>query len=95
MADTIITADQLAELQNKVATLVGDKGVADGATRTSNDAHAALQKAQTDVAAADTAEATADGQVNADLADLRVFIDNLAPRPAPGPVAPTGEAPIL
>lgn len=73
-----ITADQLAQLQSMVATLVTDKGTADAATVTSNAAHAALQTAQTAVASADTAEATADGVVNGDLASLQTFIDGLA-----------------
>lgn len=105
MAPVTLTADQLSTLQTKVQTLVADKGAADQATTDSSGAHATLQKtqadaaasvqkAQTDAANADQTEAKADGQVQADLADLQAFIDNLAGGPAnaqpptPAPAAP-------
>ncbi len=72
-----VTAEQIAQLQALVATLVTDKATADQATQDSNEAHAALQKAQTDVGQKDTAEATADGQVNLDVASLQTFIAGL------------------
>jgi hypothetical protein len=68
----------LDALVSKVAKLTEDKTAADDATAASGAAHAALQKAQADAATADTAEATADGLVAADLADLRAFVDGLA-----------------
>ena len=73
-----VSDDQLAMLLAKVDKLVADKKIADEATTASNDAHGILQKAQADVATKDAAEASADGQVNVDVGDLKSFVEALA-----------------
>ncbi len=79
-----ITTEQIAQLQALVGTLVADKATADQATADSNAAHAALQTAQIDAGLKDAAEATADGALSTDVAQLQSFIDALA-GPPPGP----------
>lgn len=56
------------------------------ATAESNAKHAELQKAQSDVANADAAEATAHGDVKAALGKLTAFVEGL--NAAEGPDAP-------
>lgn len=70
---------QLDDLKLKVDTLVSMKAEADRATAVSNEAHTQLQVAQSNVAAADTAEASADGAVNMSLQDLKASIEALVP----------------
>ena len=79
----MITAEQLQQLQDKVAQLVTDKGDADQKTQASNVADTAAAQANAVAAQAKLDEAAADGKVNADLGDLQAFIDGLAVSPQP------------
>jgi hypothetical protein len=83
MATIAITTDQLAALKGKLDTLTADTASANDATAASNDAHTALQKAQADAASKDISEATADGQVTADLTDLQAFVNGLVTAATP------------
>jgi hypothetical protein len=82
----MITSDQLVQLQQKVADLVAAKTSADAATKSANDAASALVVAQQASSDAASAEATADGQVTADLQDLTSFVDSLVMNPTPATV---------
>jgi LDH2 family malate/lactate/ureidoglycolate dehydrogenase len=82
-----ITDAQLQQLRDEIDKLVANKTAADDATAKSNDAHHALAKAQADVAAADTAEAQADGLVSAGIQRIQTFIATLGgPPPEPKPM---------
>jgi hypothetical protein len=80
-----VTSDQLDQLKAKVQKLSDDTSSANQATQAANDAQAALTKAQADSAAANTAEAVADGVVSSDLTDLQSFVQGLAAAPPTPP----------
>jgi len=94
----VITTEQLAQLQAKVATLVADKADADAKTAASNTADTAATQANAAAAQAKLDEQTADSKASADLLDLQAFIDGLEnplpppPPPAPAPVGMTSRA---
>ena len=66
-----ITTDQLAQLQQKLQTLVTDKADADAKTQASNQADTALAQAQATSNQARLDEQTADTKVSNDLLDLQ------------------------
>lgn len=84
---TTIDYDALVAKVNKLGA---SKDAADAATADSTAAHAALQQAQVDAVAADAVEARADDQVAADWADLKAFVDGVAPSPEPPPAPVPG-----
>jgi hypothetical protein len=72
-----ITDADLKTLQDKFTKLVADKSDADAKTQASNTADTAAAVTAAAAAQAKLDEAAADGLVNADVADLKSFIDGL------------------
>lgn len=88
MPNIVISTDQLATLQAKVADIVTAKGKADDATTAANAAASNLVVAQQKASDAAAAEATADALLTADVQDLTSFVESLVAT-APAAPAPT------
>lgn len=73
-----VTDDQIAQLKAKLDTLIADKATADAATATRVAAGTAADQADAAFHQAQLDEANADATANADLTDLKAFIDSLS-----------------
>lgn len=73
-----ITADQLATINMKLATVVASKGVADAATDAATSASAALVNATQVASDAANAKVSADVKETSDFADLVAYVDGIA-----------------
>jgi len=73
-----ITNEQIQELQAMVTKLVADKADADAKTAASHQKDTEATVANAAASQAKLEEAAADALANADLSDLRSFVDSLA-----------------